>query len=185
MYEVSAMNTNDKATCKFLSLILRHKPETIGLSLDDNGWTNTNELLNKMNAHGYSLTFEQLKRIVDSNDKKRFAFSEDHSSIRANQGHSIEIDLNLQQQQPPDTLYHGTAERNIESIKQQGLLKGSRHHVHLSADTETARRVGMRYGKPVVLSIDAKRMQEDGCKFYRSENGVWLTEYVSCEFIIF
>lgn len=156
MYEVPAMNTNDKTTSRFLSLILRHKPETIGLSLDENGWANTNELLNKMNAHGHSLTFEQLKVIVDKNDKKRFAFSEDYTSIRASQGHSIEIDLNLQEQMPPDTLYHGTAERNIESIKQQGLLKGSRHHVHLSADTETAKKVGMRYGKPMVLTIDAK-----------------------------
>jgi putative RNA 2'-phosphotransferase len=179
------MNNNDKTTSKFLSLILRHQPETIGLTLDENGWVNTDELLLKMNAHGHSLTLERLKTIVDNNDKKRFAFSEDLKRIRANQGHSIEIDLNLQEQTPPEILYHGTAERNIESIKQQGLEKGSRHHVHLSADTETARKVGMRYGKPVVLTVNAKSMYEQGYKFFQSENGVWLTDHVLPRYIRF
>jgi putative RNA 2'-phosphotransferase len=179
------MSTNDKTTSKFLSLVLRHKPEIIGLTLDENGWTDTGELITKMNAQGHSITLEKLKAIVDSNDKKRFAFSEDYKRIRANQGHSIEVDLDLQEQIPPDILYHGTAEKNITSIKQQGLIKGNRHHVHLSADTETARKVGMRYGIPVILIIDAKRMYEQGFKFFRSENGVWLTDHVLPQYIQF
>lgn len=179
------MNVNDKTTSKFLSLILRHKPEAIGLTLDENGWASTNELLFKLHAHGHSLTLEDLKAIVGSNGKKRFAFSEDFSRIRASQGHSIEIDLNLQQQTPPHILYHGTAKKNMASIKQQGLIKGSRHHVHLSADAETAEKVGMRYGKPVVLTINAKEMHEHGIAFFQSQNGVWLTEQVLPQYIHF
>lgn len=179
------MNVNDKTTSKFLSLILRHKPETIGLALDENGWANTDEVLTKMNAHGHSLTLENLKSIVENNDKKRFAFSEDFSRIRASQGHSVEIDLNLLPKTPPNILYHGTAERNIASIQQQGLIKGSRHYVHLSADIETATKVGMRYGKPVVLTINAKAMHRQGIIFFQSQNGVWLTDHVLPQYIKF
>jgi putative RNA 2'-phosphotransferase len=177
------MKDSDKNTSKFLSLILRHRPEIIGLSLDENGWANTEDLINKLNAHGHSLTLEQLVSIVDNNDKKRFALSENLLRIRANQGHSIEVDLNLQQQSPPGVLYHGTAERNVESIKRQGLLKGSRHHVHLSADKETARKVGMRYGKPVILIVDAANMNAEGYTFCCSDNRVWLTDHVPPAFI--
>jgi len=138
-----------------------------------------------MTSNGHPLTLEELKGIVQSNDKKRFAFSEDLSKIRANQRHSVEVNLLLKQQIPPDLLYHGTAEKNIESIKRQGLLKGCRHHVHLSSDQHTARKVGIRYGKPVVLTIDAKAMSDEGCTFFQSENGVWLTEYVLAKYINF
>jgi len=179
------MNANHKTTSKFLSLILRHKPGTIGLTLDHNGWASTEELLAKLAESGHATTIEELKAIVDNNDKKRFAFYEDYTRIRANQGHSVEIDLALQTAIPPDVLYHGTATRNMDSIKQHGLIKGSRHHVHLSADTETAKRVGMRYGHPVVLMINAKKMHEEGMAFYQSQNGVWLTESVLPEFIRF
>lgn len=181
--DVCEMSTSYKTTSKFLSLILRHKPEIIGLTLDENGWACTEDLLTKINASSRSLSLDELKELVDTNDKKRFAFSEDFSRIRASQGHSVDIDLNLKQQTPPDTLYHGTAEKNIQSIKQQGLLKGSRNHVHLSCDRDTARKVGLRYGKPVILTIDAKSMHEQGCRFFQSENGVWLTDYVLQEYI--
>jgi putative RNA 2'-phosphotransferase len=176
---------HDKRISKLLSLILRHKPETIGLTLDENGWANTEELLKKIRSLELIVTFELLKTIVETNDKKRFIFSSDFNKIRANQGHSNEVDLQLEAVTPPDNLYHGTAEQNIESIKLRGLLKGGRHHVHLSNDRETARKVGIRYGKPVILVIDTKRMSDDGYKFYKSENDVWLTDHVSPQYIKF
>jgi len=172
-------------TSKFLSLILRHKPETIGINLDNNGWTDVQELLIKMNASGQSLTLEQLITLVDTNDKKRFVFSPDQSKIRANQGHSVSVDLELKELTPPKQLYHGTAIKNIDSIKEKGLIKGDRHHVHLSSDPETARKVGMRYGKPIVLIINSEYMYSDGYKFYLSDNGVWLTDKVLPGYIIF
>lgn len=174
-----------KATSKFLSFILRHQPEAIGLVLDENGWALTQDLLSKVNASGHSLTLEELKEIVHTNDKKRFAFSDDLSKIRASQGHSVKVDLQLERQTPPDILYHGTAEKNIEPIKQLELVKGSRHHVHLSADPQTAKKVGLRYGRPVVLKVNAKQMHEDGCMFYQSANGVWLTENVLPRYLRF
>jgi len=177
--------SQDKEISRFLSLVLRHKPDTIGLILDKSGWVDTIELLDKINSHGIHLPFEQLKSIVQNNDKKRFVFSSDFSKIRANQGHSIAVDLQLKELTPPNELYHGTSEKNIASIKLQGLLRGSRHHVHLSTDSETARRVGMRYGKPIVLIVDAKQMIDDGYKFFQSENGVWLTEHVMPKYIKF
>jgi putative RNA 2'-phosphotransferase len=170
---------------KFLSLVLRHRPGEIGLTLDENGWADTQQLLEKINSGNFSVTFEQLKLVVENNDKKRFIFSCDFTKIRASQGHSIEVDLQFDEITPPDQLYHGTAQQNIDSIKQQGLLKGNRHHVHLSSDSETAKKVGMRYGKPVILIVDAKQMNLDGYKFFRSENGVWLTEYVKPGYIKF
>ncbi len=166
---------------KFLSLVLRHKPETIGLRLDASGWTQTNELLEKLNSNDFEISIEDLKQVVANNDKKRFQFSKDYSKIRASQGHSLKVDLALEEKTPPDLLYHGTAEKNLASIKKQGLLKGQRHHVHLSSDAATARRVGMRYGKPVVLKVDSKRMIEEGVRFYQSANGVWLAEHVPPE----
>ncbi len=168
---------------KFLSLVLRHKPETIELRLDASGWTHTNELLEKLNSNDFEISIEDLKQVVANNDKKRFQFSEDYSKIRASQGHSLKVDLALEEKTPPDLLYHGTAEKNLTSIKKQGLLKGQRHHVHLSSDAVTARRVGMRYGKPVVLKVDSKRMMEEGVTFYQSANGVWLAEHVQPEYL--
>lgn len=174
---------HDIELSKFLSLILRHKPETIGLIVDNNGWADVLELIEKSNKHDVKLDFERLNLIVEKSDKKRFAFTSDYSKIRASQGHSINVDLNLKEAFPPDILYHGTVLKNIESIKTHGLLKKERHHVHLSKDTETAIKVAIRYGKPIILVIDSKQMTEDGIKFYLSENEVWLTEIVAPKYI--
>jgi putative RNA 2'-phosphotransferase len=173
-----------KSTSKFLSLLLRHRPELIGLDLDDNGWANVDELLQKIAAHGEALSKELLEKVVATNDKKRFAFNEDHTRIRASQGHSVDIDLNLNNRQPPEHLLHGTIADFIPSIKEHGLQKMSRQHVHLSAAEDTARQVGGRKGKPVILLIKAKLMYDKGFSFYLSENGVWLTDHVPPEFII-
>jgi len=170
---------------KFLSLILRHKPETIDITLDKEGWVETELLIKKLNQQGVSLTVDKLKSVVEKNNKKRFSFSDDFRKIRANQGHSIEVDLKLEEKVPPPTLYHGTIFKNLESIRKQGLLKDQRHHVHLSADKETALQVGMRYGKPIVLTIDSKRMHSDSFPFYQSENGVWLADHVPLLYIQF
>ena len=169
---------------KFLSLVLRHQPETIGLQLDANGWAPVDRLFEQMIAHGHSITPEQLQHVVDTNSKKRFAFSEDGLHIRASQGHSVEVDLDYQPTLPPAVLYHGTAVVNVAAILQQGLEKRSRHHVHLSADKATALQVGWRHGKPQVLVVDAGRMQQDGYQFYLSANGVWLTDAVPAAYII-
>ena len=174
-----------KKYSKFLSLVLRHKPELIDLTLDKNGWANTKDLLDKIRNFGFTLSMEDLQKLVESNDKKRFSLSEDGKKIRANQGHSISVDLALVSKVPPKTLYHGTAEKNLTSIREKGLIRGQRHHVHLSSDRETARKVGMRYGKPVVLVINALEMYSEGKLFYRSQNGVWLTHSVPVEFIVF
>jgi putative RNA 2'-phosphotransferase len=170
---------------KFLSLVLRHKPEKIGISLDDEGWVEVSELLQAFAAHGFRLTLAELQEVVRTNDKQRFSFSPDGLSIRASQGHSVQVELGYEPCVPPQTLYHGTAERFIPSIKQQRLLKGRRHHVHLSEQQETATAVGRRYGKPVVLTISSAEMQRNNYKFFRSANGVWLTEHVPVEYIIF
>jgi putative RNA 2'-phosphotransferase len=179
------MITDKIKISKFLSLVLRHKPKTIDLELDENGWADTKILIQRMLKANYSIDIENLKDIVNSSDKQRFKFNNDFSKIRANQGHSINVDLKLEQKLPPEILFHGTATRNIESIKQQGLLKQNRHHVHLSSDSETAKKVGMRYGKPIVLKIEAGKMNDDGLDFYLSENGVWLTDKVDVKYIKF
>ncbi|MBL6447901.1 RNA 2'-phosphotransferase [Fulvivirga sp. 29W222] len=169
---------------KFLSLVLRHKPETIGLELDPEGWADVKELFEKMNAHRKPIDMEVLEVIVENNNKKRFRFNEDKTRIRASQGHSISIDLGYEKIEPPEVLYHGTASKNIDNILKTGLTKGSRHHVHLSLDIETAINVGQRHGKPVVLNIRARAMHNDGLHFYRSDNGVWLTESVPVQYIL-
>ncbi len=179
------MKDRNESISKFLSLVLRHKPETIGLHLDANGWASVEELISGMRAKGSPLTIEQLTQVVETNEKKRFIFSEDRSRIRANQGHSIDVNLQLREVKPPEVLLHGTATRNIESIRQRGLLKGERHHVHLSESKESALIVGARYGKPVLLIVQAGKMFAQGLKFYRSENNVWLTEYVPSEYLVF
>lgn len=183
LWTLHKRHMHDTELSKFLSLILRHKPETIGLTLDDNGWADIGELIEKLKKHEATFDFERLETIVENSDKKRFAFSADYSKIRANQGHSINVDLNLKEGFPPDILYHGTAVRNLESIKADGLLKKDRHHVHLSKDKETAKNVGARYGKPIILVIDSKQMIEDGIIFYLSENDVWLTDFVAAKYI--
>ncbi|QLQ33261.1 MAG: RNA 2'-phosphotransferase [Candidatus Thiothrix singaporensis] len=162
---------------KFISLVLRHEPQKIGLVLDESGWASVDGLLAGLASKGKKLSFAELEEIVVTNDKQRYSFNEDKTRIRANQGHSLELDLQLEPQTPPDVLYHGTATRFMPSINQQGLQKRNRHHVHLSADRETALKVGSRHGTPVVLVIDAAAMQVDGCLFYC--NGVWLTDTVA------
>lgn len=168
---------------KFLSLVLRHRPEVIGIQLDPQGWANTDELLAKCKAKGKNINLDTLKEIVAKNDKKRFAFNEDYSQIRASQGHSIQVELGYSPQKPPEVLYHGTTTRFLKSILAKGLIKGKRHHVHLSTKKQTALLVGMRHGKVVLLEVAAKKMQEAGYIFYLSENEVWLTETVPPEYL--
>ncbi|HEX5083444.1 MAG TPA: RNA 2'-phosphotransferase [Blastocatellia bacterium] len=179
------MNNRVVRISKFLSLILRHQPEKIGLRLSESGWTPVEELIEASRRHGVEFTLEELQNVVASNDKKRFSLSEDGLRIRANQGHSIEVDLGYAPNIPPEILYHGTAERFLASIKQQGLVKGKRHHVHLSADADVAMKVGLRHGRPVVLRIEAGRMHRDGLFFYLSANGVWLTDSVPVQYLVF
>ena len=169
---------------KFLSLVLRHKPETIGIQLDEQGWVAVDLLLAKMQQHGQTLDYPTLHWLVASNQKQRFALSLDGQSIRASQGHSVMVELDYAPQQPPEFLYHGTVERFIDSIHQQGLLKGQRHHVHLSVDVETALKVGERRGKAVILKIVAGQMHKDGYLFYCSANGVWLVDQVPPDYIV-
>jgi putative RNA 2'-phosphotransferase len=179
------MTTDLVKTSKFLSLVLRHKPEAIGLALDDNGWASVEDLIRLANQHGTRLTRPLLEQVIAENDKKRFALSDDGRLIRASQGHSVEVDLALPALQPPELLYHGTASRFIDSIRSGGLHSASRQHVHLSLDVPTATRVGQRHGKPVVLVVRAGEVAAAGHKFFLSANGVWLTERVPVEFITF
>jgi len=173
-----------KTTSKFLSYILRHKPDTIGIELDDYGWANVKDLIKKAKQNGRkNISLDLLKEVVRDNDKQRFSFSQNFEYIRANQGHSIKVDLELEPIEPLDILYHGTATKNLDSIFKQGLLAGNRHHVHLSSDTVTARTVGSRYGSPIVLKVDAKQMYEDGYEFMCSDNGVWLTDHVPPKYL--
>ncbi len=178
----------DKETIKaskFLSLILRHEPERVGLQLGDAGWVGVQELLEAVNQHGTVLTLDDLKHIVATSDKKRFALSEDGQRIRANQGHSVEVDLQYPPQTPPEILYHGTAERFLPGIRKDGLQRMERHDVHLSAETKVTVQVGGRHGKPVLLIIRAGEMHRAGNVFRCSTNGVWLVNQVPPEFIDF
>jgi putative RNA 2'-phosphotransferase len=168
---------------KFLSLVLRHEPEAAGVQLDENGWVAIDVLLAGCAAHGVALTREELLELVRSSDKQRFAIVGDR--IRANQGHSVPVDLALAAVPPPATLFHGTVARSLASIRREGLRPRARTHVHLSPDRETARRVGARRGSPVILEVDAAGMDAAGFTFHRSENGVWLTEWVPPRFLTF
>jgi uncharacterized protein (TIGR02452 family) len=168
---------------KFLSLLLRHEPERIGIVLDQAGWTDVDGLLDALHAHGVDLSRDELEDIVAASDKQRFAFSEDRTKIRANQGHSVQVELDLPSLAPPDVLYHGTIDAALPGIRAEGLVKGQRHHVHLSADIDTAKKVGGRRGKPVVLAIKAREMAAAGHTFLRSANGVWLVDHVPPAFI--
>jgi putative RNA 2'-phosphotransferase len=181
----TAMEPNLVKISKFLSLVLRHKPDEIGLTLDENGWADVEDLLARANRAGVPLTRPLLKQVVETNDKKRFAFNADESRLRASQGHSVAVDLGLTPQPPPEVLYHGTATRFIGSIRKDGLLSGSRQHVHLSLDEPTAIKVGKRHGKPVVLVIQSGAMHRDGLQFFLSANNVWLTEKVAVKYIEF
>jgi putative RNA 2'-phosphotransferase len=171
---------------KFLSLVLRHQPQVVGMKLDSEGWLPIDELIENANHRGYELSLELLHEVVASCEKKRFSLSDDGLRIRANQGHSVlDVNLNLEAVTPPSVLYHGTVAAFLDSIREQGLLKRSRNHVHLSEDIDTAHKVGARRGKPVILTIQSKSMHESGHSFYLSANGVWLTDAVPVSFIEF
>jgi putative RNA 2'-phosphotransferase len=175
---------NDVRTSKFLALVLRHKPETVGIDLDPEGWADVDALLAGMKRKGHALSPEGLARIVETNNKRRYAFNDDRSKIRAVQGHSRAVDVGLAPVAPPDRLFHGTVERFVPSICDKGLVRGTRLHVHLSADRDTAALVGRRRGQPVVLTVDSRAMADRHHVFYLSENGVWLTEHVPVTFIV-
>jgi len=175
---------NDIKVSKLMSLVLRHKPETIGISLDENGWVDINEFINGIRNNGFpDFNDIYLFYIVENNDKKRFKISDNGLRIRASQGHSIDIELNLVEKIPPIILYHGTADRFLDSIKNNGLISMNRQYVHLSYDKDTAINVGKRHGNPVILIIKSLEMYKEGYKFYLSDNNVWLTKKVPKEFI--
>lgn len=172
-----------KQISRFLSNILRHKPENCDIVLDNNGWTNVEVLIKNLNERNYSVDMNMLIEIVETNDKKRFAFNEDKTKIRASQGHSVEVDLGYLPSNPPNFLYHGTVNKDLDLILKDGLKKMSRHATHLSVDIPTAINVGSRRGDAILLKIDSKLMSFDGFKFYVSANGVWLTDFVPSKYI--
>ena len=179
------MMTNKELTTisKFMSLVLRHQPQHIGLRLDGAGWAEIDDLLARAATAGRVFTRDQLNEVVATNDKRRFALSDDGLRIRASQGHTVDVDLGLAPLQPPEVLFHGTASRFLESVLATGLERRSRHHVHLTDDPATGEAVGRRYGQPVILRIDAGAMAAQGHAFFRSANGVWLVEAVPARFI--
>lgn len=168
---------------KFLSLVLRHKPEEIGLTLEDGGWVEVGKLIAACDDYGKKFSLAELREVVETNEKKRFSFDAGGAKIRANQGHSVEVEIGFEEGIPPAVLYHGTAEKNLGVIFAEGLKKMARHHVHLSSDMETAQKVGARYGKPVILRVDTEKMRAANFKFYVSANGVWLADAVPAEFL--
>ena len=171
-------------TSKFISLILRHKPEVIGITLDEHGWAEVGGLIAGINASGgHHLDIDLLEEIVRTDEKQRYSFNEDHTLIRANQGHSIQVDVELEEKIPPAVLYHGTGEKYAGSIDREGLLPKSRLYVHLSSDVETARKVGSRHGRPVIYAVDCARMAADGYRFFLSANQVWLTKKVPAGYL--
>lgn len=178
------MDKKQSEMSKFLSYVLRHEPQAIGLTLDAEGWANIDALIAGAASQGYTFTHELIRQIVETSDKKRFTLSADGASIRAAQGHSTaQVNISYQPKAPPETLYHGTATRFLDDILAQGLEAKSRQYVHLSADEVTATTVGQRHGKPVVLRVNAGEMQTQGFVFYQADNGVWLTESVPPSFI--
>lgn len=179
--EIRLINKNDDEmlrTSRFLSLVLRHKPQAAGITVDPHGWADVHKLIEGVNKT-HPLTPEELKIIVKTDNKQRYSFNSDKTKIRANQGHSIPVDVELTECEPPEVLYHGTGQKFAESIIKNGLVAKSRLYVHLSAELETAKVVGLRHGTPVVFTVLSGQMHRDGVRFYRSENGVWLTNYVS------
>jgi putative RNA 2'-phosphotransferase len=168
---------------KYLALHLRHQPERLGLELEPGGWVEVDVLLDACARDGFPLTRDELAEVVRENDKQRFSFDETGTRIRANQGHSTEVDLQLEPATPPDVLYHGTATQTLEDVLREGAKRMSRHHVHLSRTPEEARKVGARHGKPVVLVVDAATMHRDGFLFYQAANGVWLTDHVPARYL--
>ncbi len=171
-----------KETSKYMSLILRHKPDAIGITLDEHGWANVDELIAGI-VKDNEFNMEILEEIVRTDEKQRYSFNEDKTLIRANQGHSIPVDVELEEKEPPEILYHGTGEKYVASIDAQGLIPKSRLYVHLSKDEETAVKVGSRHGKPVIYIVKAKQMHDDGYKFFISANNVWLTKEVPVKYL--
>ena len=178
-------NANIVQISKLLSLVLRHNPARLGITLDEQGWTSVDFLLEQLQKNGKKVDLQTLELVVETNDKKRFAFNTDKTKIRASQGHSVKIDVGYSPTTPPEMLYHGTASRFVNSIRKEGLHSGNRQHVHLSVDVATATNVGTRHGVPVILMIAAAKMCQAGYHFFISDNGVWLTEKVPLEYIEF
>ncbi len=170
---------------RMLSLVLRHEPSKIGITLDSQGWVDTATLLHQLSVHGHLISIDDLEEIVATNSKSRFAFDADHARIRASQGHSVAVDLGYTATTPPDQLFHGTAQHNVDAILSAGIERRNRHHVHLSKDKQTAQAVGQRHGAPIILTVNAKAMTENGIPFYQSENGVWLTDFVPAQYIVY
>ncbi len=177
-------SSSDVKLGRFLSLVLRHNPSAAGITLDEHGWADVEKLLVGVNRTGRKIDMSTLERIVRENNKQRYSFNENHTKIRANQGHSVQVDVELREVEPPRYLYHGTASRFLPAIQAEGIRKMSRQYVHLSGDFETAMAVGKRHGIPVVITIDAEAMAQDGVTFYRSENGVWLCEHVDPKYFV-
>ncbi len=168
---------------KTMSKALRHKPESLGLKLSESGWVSVNALLTALNRKGFNVTRAELEQVVALNDKQRFAFDDNQENIRASQGHSVPVELGLVRLEPPEILFHGTTAQSLTAILEIGLNKMRRHHVHLSADTQTAHRVGSRHGKAIILKVQALEMHRAGHEFYCSENGVWLVDAVAPKFL--
>lgn len=177
------MKDRVKRVSKFMSFVLRHEPGAIGIELDPNGWVAVDDLLAGMEREGRGIDADLLDRVVYENDKQRFEFSDDRTRIRARQGHSVEVDLAYEPTTPPDVLYHGTATRKLDLLLGEGLKKMARHHVHLSTNRETMLAVGKRYGRPVILAVDARQMHADGYVFFVTGNEVWLTEEVPPKYL--
>ena len=178
------MSDSLTGTSRFISFILRHKPEVIGITPDEHGWADVDDMIAGINQSGkYKIDRDMLDEIVRTDEKQRYSYNEDHTLIRANQGHSIPVDVELEEVEPPEFLYHGTGEKFTASIDKQGLIPKSRLYVHLSPDEETAVKVGRRHGKPVIYLVRAGNMKRDGYAFYRSVNGVWLTKEVPVKYL--
>ena len=175
------MNLNNLG--RYISLILRHKPDVIGISLDEHGWANVDELINGINNTNTHINMEILEEIVRTDNKQRYSFNEDKTLIRANQGHSIPVDVELEAVEPPEYLYHGTGQKYVESIDEQGLVPKSRLYVHLSKDEETAINVGTRHGNPIIYIVQSGQMFKDGYEFFKSVNGVWLIKHVPTKYL--
>ena len=176
------MAKSDEETSRYISLILRHKPEVIGITLDEHGWADVDALIAGV-SKTHPLDMSILERIVAEDEKQRYSFNEDRTLIRANQGHSIPVDVELEEVIPPEILFHGTGEKYTASIDEQGLIPKSRLYVHLSEDKETAHKVGQRHGRPVIYEVKSGEMHDDGFVFYRSVNGVWLTKEVPVKYL--
>lgn len=177
------MYNRDVRISRFMSLLLRHKPFEYGLDMDEFGYVNVDDLIRVINREGFGITSRDVERIVAEDEKQRYSFSEDRTKIRANQGHSIHVNLQLQPTEPPEVLYHGTAVRFRDSIMREGIKKQGRQYVHLSSDAETAAKVGRRHGKLFIFVVESRQMYKDGYKFYLSQNNVWLTDYVPPKYL--